>query len=296
MTNRLSAPGFAPSPSPEWFDAQYNNRARIPEHLEILRQWADRSAEARASLPCTLDLAYGDDPSERLDVFLPRAQGAPVLVYLHGGYWRALDKRDQSFVATAFVDAGAMVVLPNYALCPAVSIDHIVLQLTRALAWVWRHAAAYGGDPIRIVVAGHSAGGHLAAMLLACDWHRVAPDLPGDLVRSALAVSGVFELEPLRHAPFLAPDLHLDAASALRLSPAAMATPTAGHRLVAVVGGDESEEFLRQNERIAEAWGGEVVGVCEQVPGRHHMNVLFALAEPAERTHRLALQLLGLAP
>jgi arylformamidase len=281
--------------SPEWFDAQYNNRARIPGHPEILRQWSDRSAEARASLACVLDLAYGDDPSERLDVFTPRAQGAPVLVYLHGGYWRALDKRDQSFVATPFVEAGAMVVLPNYALCPAVSIEHIVLQLVRALAWVWRNAAAHGGDPARIVVAGHSAGGHLAAMLLACDWHAVAPDLPGDLVKSALAVSGVFELEPLRHAPFLAPDLHLDAASALRLSPAAMPAPTFG-RLVAVVGGDESEEFLRQNERIANAWGPDIVTVCERVPGRHHMNVLFALAEPAARTHRLALQLLGLEP
>ena len=282
--------------SPAWYDAQYNNRARIPEHLEILREWADRSADTRAGLPCTLDLAYGDDPSERLDVFAPRAQGAPVLVYLHGGYWRALDKRDQSFVAAPFVDAGAMVVLPNYALCPAVTIEHIILQLVQALAWVWRHARAHGGDPERIVVAGHSAGGHLAAMLLACDWHAVAPDLPGDLVKSALAVSGVFELEPLRHAPFLAPELGLDAASALRLSPAAMPSPSPGRRLVAVVGGDESEEFLRQNERIAQAWGREVVTVCEQVPGRHHMNVLFALADPVERTHRLALQLLGLAP
>jgi len=285
----------SPRLSPGWLDAQYNNRARIPEHPEILREWTDRSAEARARLPCALDLVYGSDPSERLDVFTPRAQGAPVLVYVHGGYWRALDKRDQSFVAAPFVDAGAMVVLPNYALCPAVSIEQIVLQLVQALAWVWRNAAAHGGDPTRIVVAGHSAGGHLATLMLACDWHAVAPDLPGDLVKSALSVSGVFELEPLRHAPFLAPDLNLDAASALRLSPAAMPAPARG-RLVAVVGGDESEEFLRQNERIAEAWGPDVVTVCERVPGRHHMNVLHALAEPASRTHRLALQLLGLEP
>ncbi|MEO8526285.1 MAG: alpha/beta hydrolase [Caldimonas sp.] len=296
VPDRLDSSASKAEPSPEWFDAQYNNRARIPEHLEILRQWSGRSAEARATLPCELDLAYGSDPSERLDVFTPRAQGAPVLVYVHGGYWRALDKRDQSFIATPFIDAGAMVVLPNYALCPAVRIEHIALQLTRALSWIWRNAAAHGGDPTRIVVAGHSAGGHLAAMLLACDWHAVAPGLPGDLVKSALAVSGVFELEPLRHAPFLAPDLHLDAAAALRLSPAAMAAPALGRRLIAVVGGDESEEFLRQNECIAKAWGPDVVTVCEQVPGRNHMNVLFALAEPAARTHRLALQLLGLEP
>ena len=279
-------------PSPAWFDAQYNNRARIPEHPEILRQWADRSAQARARLPCMLDLAYGGDPSERLDIFPGASSGAPVLVYLHGGYWRALDKRDQSFVAPPLVAAGAMVVLPNYALCPAVRIEQIVLQLVQALAWIWRHAADHGGDPARIVVAGHSAGGHLAAMLLACDWPAVAPDLPADLVKGALAISGVFELEPLRHAPFLAPDLHLDAASALRLSPAAMPAPRG--RLVAVVGGDESEEFLRQNALIASAWGPGTVQVCEQVPGRHHMNVLHELAEPGSRTHRLALQLLGL--
>ena len=279
-------------PSAAWFDAQYNNRARIAEHPEILRQWAERSARTRTSLPCALDLAYGSDPSERLDIFPGAGSAAPVLVYLHGGYWRALDKRDQSFVAAPFVAAGAMVVLPNYALCPAVGIERIVLQLVQALAWVWRHAADHGGDPARIVVAGHSAGGHLAAMLLACDWGAVAPDLPADLVKGALAISGVFELEPLRHAPFLAPDLALDAASALRLSPAAMAAPRG--RLVAVVGGDESEEFLRQNALIASAWGPDAVPVCEQVAGCHHMNVLHELAEPASRVHHFALQLLGL--
>ncbi|MEO8312160.1 MAG: alpha/beta hydrolase [Caldimonas sp.] len=279
-------------PSPEWLDAQYNSRARIPEHLAILREWDERSHHARASLACELDLAYGSTPSERLDIFTPKASGAPVLVYLHGGYWRALDKRDQSFVAPPFVAAGAMVVLPNYALCPAVTVEHIVLQMVQALAWVWRHAAGHGGDPARIVVAGHSAGGHLAAMMLACDWPAVAPDLPADLVKSALAISGVFELEPLRHAPFLAPDLNLDAASARRLSPALMPAPRG--RLVAVVGADESEEFRRQSAAIAAGWGSGAVPVCEEVPARHHMNVLHELAEPSSRTHRLALQLLGL--
>jgi len=275
MTRRqLHEPGAdaAAQPSPEWFDAQYNNRARIPEHLAILREWDERSHHARASLACTLDVAYGNAPSERLDVFAPPAPGAPVLVYIHGGYWRALDKRDQSFVAPPFVAAGAMVVLPNYALCPAVRIDDIVLQLVQSLAWVWRHAAEYGGDRSRIVVTGHSAGGHLAAMMLACEWPAVAPDLPADLVKGALAVSGVFELEPLRHAPFLAADLALDAAAARRLSPALMPAPRG--RLVAVVGAGESDEFKRQNAAIAAAWGPRAVPVCEEVPGRHHMNVL----------------------
>ncbi|MDM0070475.1 alpha/beta hydrolase [Variovorax sp. J31P207] len=282
-----------PRPSPAWFDAQYNARAGIPEHPAILRHWADASACALARPGWVLDMAYGDDDSERLDI-LPAAgaAGAPVLVYIHGGYWRALDKRDQAFVAPPFVDAGAMVAQLNYALCPAVGIEHIALQLTQALAWVWRHAADYGGDRERIVVAGHSAGGHLAAMLLACDWQAVAADLPADLVKSALAISGLYELEPLRHAPFLAADIGLSAASTRRLSPALWPAPARG-RLATVVGGDESEEFRRQSALIASAWGPVVVA-AETVAGRNHMDVLHEIADPHSRTHALALELLGI--
>lgn len=243
-----------------------------------------------------VELAYGDAPSEKLDLFPADASlssgGAPILVYLHGGYWRALDKRDQSFVAMPFVNAGAMVVVPNYALCPAVTIDHIALQMVAAVAWVYRHAEAHGGDRERIVVAGHSAGGHLAAMLLACDWPSMGGDLPRDLLAGALAISGVFELEPLRHAPFLAPDLRLTPASAQRLSPAEMPAPRGP--LVTVVGANESPEFLRQSALIGDVWGASTVVGAEIVPGRHHMDVLHELADPLSRTHQWALRLLGL--
>ena len=138
--------------SAAWFDAQYNNRARIPDHPAILARWASTSAVVRARLRCELDVPYGDAPSERLDIFPAARAGAPVLVYIHGGYWRALDKRDQSFVAPAFVDAGAMVVLPNHALCPTVTLQALVLQLVAAVAWVHRHAREHGGDPARLFV------------------------------------------------------------------------------------------------------------------------------------------------
>ena len=281
-----------PHHPPGWYDDQYNNRARIPGHPAILQHWFESSAQARAELPCELDVPYGQADSEKLDIFGSRsARGAPVLVYIHGGYWRALDKRDQSFVAAPFVKAGALVVLPNYALAPAVSVRHIVLQMVQALVWMHRHIQAHGGNPKRIVVAGHSAGGHLAAMMLACRWPEVAADLPPQLLHAALSISGVFDVEPLRHAPFLAPDLQLTAAQARALSPALMDAPQRGH-LLAVVGGEESEEFHRQNQLIRQAWGQRAVPVCESVPGRNHMDVLNALTEPGLRLHELAMGLL----
>jgi arylformamidase len=278
---------------PTWLDAQYNNRARVPEAPQILERWSNASALARAQSDCVLDIPYGAAPSETLDVFRTSAPDAPVFVFIHGGYWRALDKRDHTFVAPALVDAGAMVVVPNYALCPAATIEQITLQMAQAVAWTWRHAREHGGDPRRIVVGGHSAGGHLAAMLLNCRWPQLAPDLPSDLLRSALSISGLFELEPIRRTTFLAPDLHLSAASAQRLSPALLPSPAG--RLAAVVGGDESEEFLRQNRLIREAWGDAAVPVCETVPGTNHFTVLHDLADANTRLHAIALELLGLS-
>ncbi len=279
---------------PAWYDAQYHTRAAIPEHPQILRTWTEASEAARARLRGRLDLRYGKGPNETLDLF-PAAQpdrdaGAPLLVYIHGGFWRALDKRDHSFVAEPFVAAGVSVILPNYALAPAVGIEHIVLQLVRAIAWIWREADTLGVDRQRIAVAGHSAGGHLAAMMLACRWREIERRMPAQPLRGALALSGLYELEPLRHAPFLAPDLRLTEASALQLSPAWMPAPAGP--LLALVGGDESEEFHRQNTLIRTRWGADAVPVCESVPGRNHMNVLHELADPASRAHGLALGLL----
>jgi arylformamidase len=215
-----------------------------------------------------------------------------VLVYLHGGYWRALSKSDQAFVAPPFAAAGALVVVPDYPLAPKVTVEQIVLQVAQAVAWTWRNAHRYGGNPDRLIVAGHSAGGHLAAMMLALQWPAWSPDLPADLVKGAVSLSGVFELEPLRHAPFLAADLGLDEARAQRLSPAEMPAPDGP--LIALVGAEESEEFLRQNRLIRRRWGAKAVPVCETVLGRHHMNVLHDLADPNARAHQLTLGLLGL--
>src|SRR5262245_7382562 len=164
---------MARSPDPAWLDLQYNNRARVPEYPQIFDRWARRSAEVRERLSRRLDVRYGDGPNETLDIFPSTMADAPVLVFIHGGYWRSLDKDMYSFIAPPFVQRGATVVVPNYALCPAVTIDQITMQMVHAVAWVHRNIALYGGNPKRIVVAGHSAGGHLAAMLASCQWQAV---------------------------------------------------------------------------------------------------------------------------
>ena len=280
-----------PQNDPDWLNAQYNNRALVPDHARHLAHWAEASALTRAKSDCRLDLRYGDGPQESLDVFPAPRPGSPVLVFVHGGYWSALDKSDFSFVAPVFNQAGAMVVVPNYSLCPAVTVEHITWQLLRSMQWVWHNAALHGGDPQRIVVAGHSAGGHLAAMLLSCRWKQVSEELPAQLVGGALSISGLFDLEPIRHAPFLQADLQLTPASVRRLSPAFFPRPKG--RLYAAVGAAESDEFLRQNQLIRDVWGPTAVPVCETLPGHNHFSVLESLVDPAGRLHELALRLLG---
>lgn len=286
---------------PAWLDREYNNRARVPEHADILSGWAQRSRSAREQGPALLNLQYGHGPGEQLDLFpalSPAAAGAaPVLFFIHGGYWRSLDKSDHSFLAPLFQRLGVCVVVPNYALCPAVTVPDITLQMVQALAWTHRHIGVHGGDPTRITVAGHSAGGHLAAMMLACRWPVVGDDLPPGLVRNALAISGVFDLEPVRCAPFVQPSLKLTPMQVRKASPARLPSPGLHEgrgALYAVAGGDESAEFRRQNRLIREAWGEHTVPVCEDLPGLNHFNVLERLVDPGHRLHALARQLLGL--
>ena len=287
-------------PDAAWLESQYNNRALVPEHGEYFARWASKSKAARAKLDGLIDVAYGDAAGEKLDVFPAQRQAgdplAPVMVFIHGGYWRGLDKSDFSFLAPAFVDKGACVVVPNYTLCPAVTIPDITMQMVKALAWVYRHISVHGGDPDRITIVGHSAGGHLAAMLMVCDWASYADDLPDALALNALSISGVFDLEPLRKLPFLS-DLRLTAADARRASPALLPPPVnwdeGWGNLCAVVGGKESDEFIRQNQLIQQAWGCEAVPVCETLPGLNHFSVVDALIKPKHHLHRLAMLLMG---
>ena len=280
-----------------WHDRMYNNRALVPDFADHFARWRQGSALARQQRRCVLDVAYGDGPNETLDIFPAERADAPVVVFVHGGYWRSLDKADHSFVAPPLLDMGACVVVVNYALCPGtdpepVTIPDIALQCARAMAWVWRHIGAHGGNRDHISVMGHSAGGHLAAMLLACRWKDLGADLPTDLTRRALSISGLFDLEPVRQTPFVQGDLRLTPGQDRLASPALWAAPK-GRTLYTVVGGDESPEFLRHNTLIRRAWGARTVPVCEALPGLNHFSVVSALTDPAHRLNHLARQLIA---
>jgi len=276
-----------------WLDGMYNNRALVPEYADHLQRWAADSQDALEREQGAFDRRYGDGRNETLDIFRGARSGAPVLFFIHGGYWRALDKRDQSFVAPAFTKQGVCVVLPNYALAPQVTVPEIVMQLVKALAWTWRNIEQHGGDPSRITVAGHSAGGHLAAMMLACVFPAYEKDLPANLVKNALSISGLHDLEPIMNAPFLQGDLKLTPQQVRQASPALLPPPSRGE-LAAVDGGNESQEYHRQLRLIRDAWGEKRVPVCETLPGLNHFSVLEALVQPDHRLHAIAKGLLGI--
>jgi len=280
MTDAMSA----------YYDQQYNARAMIPDHARIFERWKTRSHEARASLPCHLDIPYGTGPAEKLDVFPAQGRSEALLVFIHGGYWRSLDKSDFSYLAPAFNRRGVTLALPNYALCPAVGIEDIVKQNLLAIAWLWHHGARYGVNPGRLYVAGHSAGGHLTAMMLAARWNTYMPELPYNLVKGGLAISGIYDLEPLVHAPFVNKDLKLDSAQARRLSPVAI-PPATTAPLYTAVGGDESDEFKRQNALIARTWRYAFAGDIP-MPGRNHLTVVEDLADPNSALFKGALAMM----
>ena len=276
---------------PQWLDRMYNNRQLVPEHAEFFERWAKHSEAARHRR-CSLDVSYGAGAGETLDIFPADRPNAPVLVFIHGGYWRSLDKSDHSFVAPAFVDSGHCVVVVNYALCPAVTVPHICLQMVKALTWVWQNIAVWGGDRDQLHVSGHSAGGHLVAMLMACQWSKVDANLPEQIIRSGMSISGLHEMESIRQVPFLKDALQLSPQDALRCSPAWMPAPHKG-RCACVVGGLESAEFHRQNELLAASWGTDRVPLTAVMPGLHHFSIVDSYASPHSDLHGLALDFMA---
>jgi arylformamidase len=261
----------------EQLEAQYNLRARRPDFDAVVARWMERCRAFREASDVALDLAYGAGAREKLDLFRGRP-GGPLLVYIHGGYWQRGDKGMYSFVAEPFIAAGVNVAVLNYDLTPSVRLGAIAPQIRKAVAWLWHNAAGLKIDREAITVMGHSAGGHLTAMMMATDWSALDPALPLGLVKAGVPISGIFELEPLIHTSINAgPGMDLE--EARRESPLFLAPVTDAPQLV-VDGGAETEEFHRQSDLYCETFRTERRRMERyMVPGADHFDELERLAE-----------------
>ena len=276
--------------------AQYNNRAQVTEaELGVIKDDQNaRSADYRTNAERKhLDLSYGPHRRENLDIFLPEDGGAPMFAFIHGGYWQWNDKEGFEFLAKELNTAGAGFANIEYELCPAVTIAELTNQCRRAIAFLWREANIYGYDASRIVVSGHSAGGHLTSMMQATDWPAFEDGLPMDVVAAGLPISGIYDLEPIRLTP-LNDAVRMGPADVAEVSPMFMKPTSTGPSIIAF-GGNEYDEFDRQASDLAVAWAKHGVETSTlNLPGRDHFTALSALAEPDHVLFAAALKLLGL--
>lgn len=259
------------------YAAEYDNRARVPEHAEIITGWERDAAAYREARAATseLGLSYGAHPRQFVDLFFPDHPDPerPLVVFVHGGYWRSLEPRSFSHFAAGANRRGYPVALPGYRLCPEVKIADIIEDVRAACLFLHRRLKR------RMVVAGHSAGGHLAAALVATDWGILDASVPADLVRRGLAISGIFDLAPILHTPVNV-EARMDAEEARAMSPAFWGLPPAV-RFDARVGSTESSEFLRQGRLVAERWRAEGATTSfGLIEGANHFTAPVGLREP----------------
>jgi len=258
------------------YEAEYNNRARVPEHPEIFARWTYEAELYRAEMlkngRAELGLTYGSTPRQTVDLFLAAHELAPLAIFIHGGWWRSLEPSMFSQMARGPNGQGVSVAVVGYDLCPNVTIGDIVEQMRRMCGFLWQRFNR------RMTVYGHSAGGHLAAALLATDWRKLYPKAPDDLVPAAYSISGVFDLAPLL-ATSVNQDLRLDAATARQLSP--LLWPVPGGRVFdAAVGGLESNEFKRQSQTIAQTWqNAGAQARYQEFPATNHFTVIDLLSD-----------------
>jgi arylformamidase len=255
------------------YEAEYNNRKRVPEHVEIAERWTMLAAAYRLAGDTQLNQRYGSRERQRYDLFRAADADAPLAVYIHGGYWQRGDRKDYSFVARELNALGITVAIPSYTLCPAVSVMEIGDEIQQCLAALWKQTKK------RPTVIGHSAGGHLTAEMLVRHWGGFA-GVPSDLVRAGYAISGVFDLAPLIGTS-LNEALGLKAGIARAASPLFRPPAPKGRKLITAVGGDESAEFLRQSREIADKWSTVGVDVrCEVIAGTNHFTIVDELIRP----------------
>ena len=255
----------------EELDYNYNQRALVTNWEDYLRYYSAESERVRTKLDCRLDISYGPTEYQVLDVFLATDPNSPVVVYIHGGAWTRMHKDTNSFQAESFVAAGAAFVSVHFGLVPQVTLGEQVAHNRAALEWAWRNCRDFGADPDRLYVAGHSSGGHIVGMMITTDWEG-EHGLPADLIKGALACSGMYDLEAPRRS-YRNEYLHLDDAAVERLSPIRH-LPDYGCPLIVGYGGGEHEEFRRQSQEFAAAWrAGEFECQEFDLPGLNHFEV-----------------------
>jgi len=262
-------------------DAAYNNTAAVPQRDAIVADWAARSAAVRRERTGHFDLRYGEAPRERIDLFPAADPKAPTLAFIHGGYWQTNDKENFAFLAEGLVPSGINLALVEYTLAPAARMDRIVAELRRSVGWLAEHLGDYGADPAQLYVAGHSAGGHLTAMTMTLR-----------AVRGGLAISGIYDLEPIR-LNYLNERLGLDPQEVERNSPLLHLPPLAGE-LVVAYGTRELPELCRQSIEYAQAWTERgLAGHLLPVDGADHFTILEALADPQGTLIRALRDMIG---
>ncbi len=266
--------GFA---TQEELDEQYDPERTVANAGFYADLYERESYLLRSERKHSLNVAFGPTLAEHVDLY-PAGEDAPVLVYVHGGYWRARTSQEFGFVARGPGSRGVATVVPNYALCPEVTIDEIVRQTRAALAWAYKNARTFGGDPDRIHVAGHSAGGHLVAMLLTTDWEDDY-GLPADVIKGATVISGLFDLAPFPYT-FLQPKLQLTWDQVRRNSPI-LHVPDSASPLFVAYGGDETDEFKRQSKDYLAAWKSRgLQGEHLVLSGKNHYDVIDGFLDP----------------
>ena len=275
-------------------DAQYNNRHKVPGFQVSIDQRKADGERARRTLAPRLDVRYGPGADDLLNVFPAAGPGpAPVLVFIHGGYWMALGKDSTDYVALGLVPHGVAVVNIDYTLMPKVRMDEVVQQARAAVAWTLANAASFGSDPQRVWVAGHSAGGHLSMAVAATDWATQSGVPPGLAPAGGFSFSGLHDLEPIRHC-YLNDTLAMSDAEARRNSPILMSAPAQGDWTLRV-GGLEGPEYLRQASDLAAAWGsnGTRRVRVEVVSDADHFSFVAPLADPSSALVGEVLETMG---
>lgn len=264
--------------SQEDIDLEYNLNLTVPDLGYWIEWYSRESVITRRKLDCTLDVRFGPTVDETVDIFPAKEQGAPMLVFIHGGYWVVCSSKDYSYVANGLVDRGINVVVTNYSLCPKVSIPEITRQSRAAIAWLYREAPNYDMDPSRIFVAGHSAGGHQVGMLLSTDWQGEY-GVPDDVVKGGITISGIFDLHPLKYS-YLQPRIMLTHEVILRQSPY-LNIPSSGPPILVSFGEEETAEFHRQSTDYLQAWRANgLQGELLVQEGKHHFSAIEDFNDP----------------